>query len=94
MLFLSLSISLSLILILYVRTRQGNLLQARKRILTRKWTARNFDLGLPSLQNLRNKFLIKSPSLWYFFTAAWVDEAGTYYYYAPFAREESEAQKN
>ena len=43
------------------RQQEGSHLQARKRVLTRKIINLHLDLGLPSLQNVRNKFLLFKP---------------------------------
>ena len=59
----------------YVKTqREDSSLQACGRALTRNQTDRTLDLGIPSLQNCENKFLLfKPPSLRYSVAAAQAD---------------------
>ena len=63
---------IKMISLYHVKTQQeGGHLQARKRVLTGNGIDLHLDLRLPSLQNVRNKFLLfKPPSLWYFMIAA------------------------
>ena len=95
MLFLSLSISFSFSFSAWEhRERQGSFYKLGREFSLGNELPSTLILDFPASKIWEINFWLSPQVCDFFFTAAWVDEAGRYYYYAPFAGKETEAQKN